>query len=59
MKGEIKVLPKFAIDAKTDNLVADRTNNFVLTQATSWYRKYRVSIYSNNNSKITGNRGIY
>ena len=57
MKGEIKVLPKFAIDAKTDNLVADRTNNFVLTQAAVGARKYRVLIYSNNNSKITGNRG--
>ena len=54
MKGEIKVLPKFAIDAKTDNLVADRTNNFVLTQAAVGARKYRVLIYSNNNSKISG-----
>ena len=59
MKGEINVLPKFAIDASTSSLVADRTTNFVLTQAAVSARKYRVLIYSTNNSTITGNQGDF
>ena len=59
MQGEINVLPKFAIDASTSSLVADRTTNFVLTQAAVSARKYRVLIYSTNNSTVVGNQGDF
>ena len=57
MQGTISILPKFAIDAKTANLVSERSADFTLTQSTLGARKYRFLLFSSTNSLFTGNFG--
>ena len=57
MQGVITVRPKFAIDAKSSDLISERSADFTLTQSSLGARKYRFLLFSGSNSFFTGNYG--
>ena len=57
MQGEIVILPKFSIDAKSANLISERSADFTLTQSILGARKYRFLLFSSTNALFTGNNG--